>query len=267
MRKMRIPLPLLGTRGPDSHNLHGCSSPLVPVQDLQCSFKLESRNPTGSVHDRGVSAILSSADGFGKDLVDISVCPWLALSFAAGAARAGIRLNVHLTEPASAGVLAEFALYGANMRGHAPLDGLPGYEAMRRAGLAGLAHELLTEIPATQELLIVLPSDEEILQSVLKEAFAAANKPVRLLCVNWRASRTQAFQRACELARNYGLLLGLPSAAAINEVASLRAAGKLETGVTVVILDCYAPKFFAEFGQPPAGSPEESKLGGLITPR
>ena len=92
-------------------------TPLVPmdVNGRRVHFKLEFAQPTGSFKDRGMTATFTAlrAAGFTEAIEDSSGNA--GASFAAYAARAGIRARVFVPESASGPKRAQIAAYGAEI--------------------------------------------------------------------------------------------------------------------------------------------------------
>jgi threonine synthase len=92
-------------------------TPLVPValDGRRVHFKLEFANPTGSFKDRGMTIVLTAlaAIGVADALEDSSGNA--GASFAAYAARAGVRGRVYVPAAASGPKLAQIAAYGAEI--------------------------------------------------------------------------------------------------------------------------------------------------------
>lgn len=113
-------------------------------------FKDESRNPTGSIHDRAASVVVSAACDEGAERVVCCAPGDLAVSFAAYAARAGIDSHAYVPSRARFDVKASVNVHGGSMdvvRGNLAdardtANDLTGFDSERRAGYATAAREL-----------------------------------------------------------------------------------------------------------------------------
>lgn len=166
-------------------------TPLIPsaIDGRAVHFKCEHLNPTGSFKDRGSSVLVSAlaAAGVGEAIEDSSGNA--GASFAAYAARAGIRARVFIPDGASPRKRAQIAAYGADIvrllgpRSHVG-------EAVRReaergavyashvwlpfglAGLATLAFELVEQLGEAPGA-VVLPAGHGTLLLGLARGFEA----------------------------------------------------------------------------------------------
>jgi threonine synthase len=113
--RYRHTFPLPATAAPVS--LGEGQTPLVPVtlDGRSVHFKLEFANPTGSFKDRGMTLVLTALHAIGvTDALEDSSGN-AGASFAAYAARAGVRARVFVPAAASGPKLAQIAAYGAEI--------------------------------------------------------------------------------------------------------------------------------------------------------
>ena len=124
------------------------STPLIPVpyQDGQVWLKLESLNPTGSYKDRGSAVLLSqlAARGVRQAVEDSSGNA--GASFAAYAARAGVRARVFVPESASGPKRSQIEAYGAELV-RVPGPRSSAAEAVLRDVQAGAAYASHAYLP------------------------------------------------------------------------------------------------------------------------
>jgi threonine synthase len=123
-------------------------TPLLPVQvgTRVLHFKCEHLNPTGSYKDRGTAVLLSALSAAGvKEAVEDSSGN-AGASFAAYAARAGLRARVFVPASASGPKRAQIESYGATL---AAIDGprSAAAEAVRREAEAGVVYASHAYLP------------------------------------------------------------------------------------------------------------------------
>ncbi|MCW5876092.1 MAG: pyridoxal-phosphate dependent enzyme [Anaerolineales bacterium] len=123
-------------------------TPLIPGQGFgkQLAFKLESLNPTGSFKDRGSAPLASwlRARGVSEAVEDSSGNA--GASFAAYAARAGVKARVFVPSYASGPKRAQIEAYGAQLE---PVEGprSAAAEAVQRAAADGAAYASHAYLP------------------------------------------------------------------------------------------------------------------------
>lgn len=221
-----------------------------------CLLHSETRHLTGSWCDREAANIVEAVAATGRNRLEMFASPPLALSLAAFGAAVGLDVLLSVSERTPDLVRNEIALYGAQLITQLQQpDNSEFFAEQRKLAARQLAEDLARSVEAAPAL-IVIPEGENLLQESLSHSFDRAE----IVVVSWRARRRQAFAAAQKIARTFGILIGLPTAAAIEEV-------QLRGAPSAVVLDCYASKFFDEFARVPPESREEGKLGGLITPR
>jgi threonine synthase len=140
----------VGARGaPESRvSLGEGQTPLVAAEALghRVYFKCEYANPSGSFKDRGTAALISFLAGRGVLEAIEDSSGNAGASFAAYAARAGIKARVYLPEAASGPKRAQIEKYGAEvvtvsgMRSNAS-------EAVRKAAEAGATYASHAHLP------------------------------------------------------------------------------------------------------------------------
>lgn len=244
-------------------------------------LKLESINLSGSIFHRGATRSILAAKAAGDTLVGLAGPAWVCLPFVAQAAAAHLPVHAEIQGIVSEPVIAELAMYGGTVtrsmrRGASDIP----FQEHFLAGFANLVDEVLTQLQGMSPGLVVLP-DDQLLAPVLTDLFRSVTRerglnPPEFLAVQCLEQssgsdsvtipRTAAFAQCRRLAAEHGILAGLLAGAGLEALSRLKST--LSPSGPVIILDCYAPKFFPEFLR---GSTlkqrEENKLGGLITPR
>jgi len=125
----------------ESISLGEGNTPLIwtEVFNRQVAFKCEYQNPTGSFKDRGSATLVSSLLALGAiDAVEDSSGN-AGASFAAYAARAGIRCRIFIPEAASGPKRQQIASYGAEVI-DIPGPRMKATEAVRQAADTGITY-------------------------------------------------------------------------------------------------------------------------------
>ena len=133
---------------PDSVSLGEGNTPLVwtEVFGRQVAFKCEYQNPTGSFKDRGSAALVAFLHSRGVTEAVEDSSGNAGASFAAYAARAGIRARVFVPETASGPKLNQIKAYGAEVvTVPGPRDNAE--QAARQASAAGTVYASHAAMP------------------------------------------------------------------------------------------------------------------------
>ncbi|HLE15681.1 MAG TPA: pyridoxal-phosphate dependent enzyme [Anaerolineales bacterium] len=116
------------------------------IGDLEVAFKLEYLNPTGSFKDRGSSLLASFLRSRGVEAAVEDSSGNAGASFAAYAARAGIKARIYIPDSASGPKRAQIHAYGAEVaRIMGPRSNAT--EAVKRAAEAGMAYASHAYLP------------------------------------------------------------------------------------------------------------------------
>ncbi len=162
-------------------------TPIVPVEhDARVVYlKCEHQNPTGSFKDRGTAVLINAlaAEGIEEAVEDSSGNA--GASFAAYAARAGIKATVFVPEYASGPKQDQIAAFGASLR-RVPGPRSAVSEAVQEqaergivyashtylphglAGMATIAYELVEQLPEPPEAVIVPVGQGTLLLGLLR---------------------------------------------------------------------------------------------------
>jgi threonine synthase len=259
-------------------------SALPLLKQTRLWLKVESRNPTGSAHDRGMAAVAAAGREAGLHEIRLRATPAAGISLAAWAARAGIAAWIQFTERPTAAVRNESLAYGARLARRLVADGsteitcdseegsldLPILDIWR-AALGKIAFEIADQLGGDLPAVIVVPGDDEVLCFALEQALdeLARSSGTSARPIVLRADVTEratAAKWCLHLARTEGIFASPATGACMEATNRIELPG---TG-SAVILDSIAPKFFSpKFFEDLAlaRGNEESKLGGLITPR
>jgi len=124
------------------------NTPLVPVQAFgrEIHFKCEYCNPSGSFKDRGTAALVSFLCARGVTAAVEDSSGNAGASFAAYAARAGIRARLYVPDTASGPKRRQMECYGAEL---SPIPGprSKASEAARRTAEAGMVYASHAYLP------------------------------------------------------------------------------------------------------------------------
>ncbi len=143
------------------------NTPLVwdKVDHLAVGYKMESLNPSGSYKDRGSAVLLSQLEARGVSYAVEDSSGNAGASFAAYAARAGIKARIFVPETASGPKMKQIVVYGADLKAipgprSAAADAVRkeaetgvvyashGYLPFGMAGIATIAYELIDQVGA-----------------------------------------------------------------------------------------------------------------------
>lgn len=134
--------------GVDAISLGEGSAPLVPAKVFgrEVYFKCEYANPTGSFKDRGTATLVSFLLSRGVTEAVEDSSGNTGASFAAYAARAGIKARVFVPESASGPKREQIAMYGAEVIS-VPGPRSKASEAVREAAEAGVVYASHAYLP------------------------------------------------------------------------------------------------------------------------
>lgn len=239
------------------------TTPLRPISTVAGTvyLKLETANQTGSVHDREAPPLMLALASSGARQCSIHGSAPLCLAAASAAAQAVIATHVHLDARPPETIAAELHWYGARFtvgqNATSPSDLRP-FDAQRITGFSAIPAELQQQLGCPPAA-VFLPAGLPLLEAGLLAGFGA-QRP-RLQSVPVPSPNATSLATARDIARRTGLLLG-PSA-----IAALAALPTEPISGPIVILDCFAPKFYHRYLAVSPAESEEGKLGGLIIPR
>jgi threonine synthase len=266
-------------------------------------LKLESRNPTGSIEDRGMAFVITGARVRRISEVRLRGLPPAAISAASYATRAGIPLQIELPNTVSEDALGKCAAFGAVVsistggQWAVPVvEGRAGgdhkWESLadlRFRGIGTLAIETTEDLGWQLPSAIILPHGCGGIAEVLSRTFAQLEHlewvegRVPLVLTATFEERSDAEQEVSigraeaqasreHIAMQSGIWLSIETAAAVRAAERVANAPAPQDSAPVIVVDCFDTRYecpadrapLARFG---AAVREQSKLGGLITPR
>jgi threonine synthase len=269
--------PLLPARKPASVvSLGEGMTPLVRLRRSEGNLwiKDEGLNPTGSFEARGMACAISMASEFGTRAAALEAGGDAARAFAAYTAAAGISAHIALAPGAARSDVLECQAFGALIVLAGEAGTLP--DLYRIEGYKTIGYELAEQLSWRPPDVIVCPRGSSLVQAAMAKGFD------ELDALGWIAGArprmiepgpedaADAIGTGLKLAAEEGVFAAPEGAACLAAVRRLLAAGTIEAGARVVVLNPAAGSkrletYAKRFASPTAS--EADKLGGLITPR